>query len=373
MALLFMDSFDHFTGVTIPSGAGGDVLDKWTWWITGNTNWDLSGIYVGTGRHGSSGLRFRVDGAGFGGSIFVKSVTPGDNTIIVGLGVNSVSPFSYIINSGTDPASSSSGCLLSVWSGSTAQCWVQLTQGGVLQVYRGTTPIPGAVTSIGLSQNTWAFVEILLTIHNTAGVITIKIDGQTALNLTSQNTRNGTTNDYNSFRLGGFNSGSNLVIDVDDLYVLDGSGAAPRNTFLGDSRVDPRFTMTPAGATSAWTPTGASPNWECVNDTPTPNDDTDYNATATVGAVDTFTMQDAPVSGVTIYGVQHCLNMKKNDVGPCTVAPVIRHGGTDLPGTAVPMSTSYGYKLQIAPEVAPGVAWTEANFNAAEFGYKRVT
>ena len=72
--------------------------------------------------------------------------------------------------------------------------------------------------------------------------------------------------------------------------------------------------------------------------------------------------------------MQHCLSLKKTDAGVCTVAPVIRHSGVDYPGAAITPGTSYAYGLAIAA-TNPGTsaAWTEAGFNAAEFGYKRVS
>jgi hypothetical protein len=85
-------------------------------------------------------------------------------------------------------------------------------------------------------------------------------------------------------------------------------------------------------------------------------------------------VQDAPVAGAAIYGVQHCLNLKKMDAGTCTVAPVIRHSSTDYVGANLSPGTTYAYGLQIAA-TNPGTsaAWTETDFNNAEFGYKKTS
>jgi hypothetical protein len=133
--------------------------------------------------------------------------------------------------------------------------------------------------------------------------------------------------------------------------------------------VDARF-PTAAGATTGWTPsTGA--NWAAVDDA-APNDDTDYTSAAAAALTDTFVTQDAPVAGATIYGVQHCLAVKKSDAGFATIAPVIRHGTTNYPGADLAPGTTYAYALSIAA-TNPGTSaqWTEAGFNAAEFGYTR--
>ena len=92
--------------------------------------------------------------------------------------------------------------------------------------------------------------------------------------------------------------------------MLDGSGPAPFNDFLGDVRVDARY-PTAEGANSAWTPLSGTDNALMVDDpgppyTPGggPDDDTTYNSTLTVGAVDTHVIQDAPVTGAVFYGAQ---------------------------------------------------------------------
>jgi hypothetical protein len=159
-------------------------------------------------------------------------------------------------------------------------------------------------------------------------------------------------------------------VDYDDLYVLDGSGPAPRNDFLGDCRVDVRL-PTAQGNSHAWTPTPVVDNALNVDD-PAPDDETTYNATTTVGATDTLVVQDAAVAGGTLFAVQLSLNQRKTDAGTCTIAPVVRHAGVDYPGAGLNPGTTYVYG--VTPyNTNPGTAaaWTEADFNAAEFGYKR--
>jgi hypothetical protein len=222
---------------------------------------------------------------------------------------------------------------------------------------------------------TYTFIEWKVTIHATAGTVDIRVNGVSVLSLTGQNTRNTVNTAWNVFQLGWADAVANTVsstnrnIDYDDLYVLDGTGSVPWNAFLGDIRVDPR-NMTAAGATTGWTPLSGS-NWDNVNDT-APNDDTDYTTTATVGATDTFVAQDAPSPGAAIYGIQHCLSMKKTDAGTCLVAPIVKlSGGSDTPGTDIAPGTTYAYGLQVAMTKPGGGNWTEADFNNAEFGYKR--
>src|SRR5262252_3237638 len=63
----------------------------------------------------------------------------------------------------------------------------------------------------------------------------------------------------------------------------------------------------------------AGSNFQNVDDA-TPNADTDYNQ-ATGVATDTFVVQDVPVTGAILYGVQHCMITKKSDAKAATIAP----------------------------------------------------
>jgi hypothetical protein len=71
--------------------------------------------------------------------------------------------------------------------------------------------------------------------------------------------------------------------------------------------------------------------------------------------------------------VQVVLVAKKSDAGVCAVAPVIVHGGTEYEGGSFNPSTAYAYRV-VPYSVNPGTgaAWTQSDFNAAEFGYRRV-
>jgi hypothetical protein len=366
MALVFMDSFDHY--------ATADVLEKWTTQLDpGNTGFDNSGI-AAVGRHGSNGYRLSTSASG---SQNTKSLNvtlgPADNTLVAGFAFRSVSAFALNQANANPNISAGAGgasAILLVRKASADQCWIRLDPAGTLTVFRGGT-ILGA-TTVALTVNTFVYIEVKILVAPSGGTVDIRFNGASVLSLTAQNTANSGVNGWNEFRFGcvGSTGGSQpLEWDYDDLYILDGSGSAPWNTFLGDCRVDARLATAPGNA-AAWTPsTGA--NWQCVDDIP-PNDDTDYVSATASGVTDTFVTQDAPVSGAVIYGVQHCLNMRKTDAGLCSVAPVVRHAGTDYVGGNLNPGITYACWRGVQPtNPGTGAQWTEAGFNAAEFGYKR--
>jgi len=359
MALLFLDSFDHY--------ATADLSQKWT--SISSSGSGTVAIGSAAGRRGSNSLRFGNAASTDSETFFVqKVVAAGDATAIAGCAV--LVPNNTVGTLGM--------ALAQFKDGATVQVTLRLVNDGRLAVVRG--PNTGGSTVLGTSTaaiafGAFAYIEWKVLIHPSAGTVDVRVNGVSVLSLTGQNTRNSAASQWSSLVLGVADSGPTTTtftatsIDYDDLYVLDGTGAAPWNTFLGDVRVDVRL-PTGAGATTGFTPsTGA--NWQNVDDA-TPNGDTDYNSASSSGLTDTFVVQDAPVTGAAILGVQQCLNMKKTDASTCTVAPVIRHVGVDNVGTSLAVGTTYAYGLAVAQtNPGTGAQWTEAGFNAAEFGYKR--
>jgi hypothetical protein len=360
MALLFMDSFDHYTTA--------DLLDKWsaTTLLSGGT----IGINSGTGRRGSNSLRIGSGGTTSAACAVRRVLAGGDATAILG--------FAFLLPAGS--MGTAGVTIAAVHDGGTTQVTLRLNADYTLSVLRGpnaASPTILGTSTAAVSAASFVYIEWKTLIHPSVGTVDVRVNGAPVLALTAQNTRISAVSQWTGCTLGTPENLSSSWLptvhtaDFDDLYVLDGTGAAPWNTFLGDVRVDARL-PTGAGATTGWTPL-AGANWDAVNDT-APDDDTTYTSTSTVGVTDTFVTQDAPVVGATIYGVQHCLNLKKMDAGACTVAPVIRHSGVDYPGAAISPGTTYAYGLAIAAvNPGTGATWVEADFNAAEFGYKRVS
>lgn len=357
MALLFMDSFDHYTST--------DLLEKWT--TSSATSGNGLAIAAGGGRRGSSSFRWANSlNSGLALAAIYKQLVPADATCVAGFAV--LVPTAFVGTAGLQIAV--------IRDGSTNQVSLRVNQDFTLSVCRGAHngTVLGS-TSAALSAATYYFLEWKVLIHPSAGTVDVRINGVSALSLTGQNTRNSASSQWSTVALGVVDGVANSYLSgtqqvhYDDLYVLDGSGSTPWNDCLGDCRVDVRL-PTAAGAAAGWTPsTGA--NWQNVDDA-APNDDTDYNAAATVGLTDTLVVQDAPVVGAAIYGVQVNLSVKKTDAGTCSLASVVRQGTTNLAAPAQNPGTTYAY-LRTVYQVNPHTSaqWTETDFNADEFGYTR--
>lgn len=155
--------------------------------------------------------------------------------------------------------------------------------------------------------------------------------------------------------------------NVQDIYVADSTGPAPRNTFFGDVRVV-QTVITGAGSSSDFAPTGAVTNWQAAaQSAPTPA--TIYNSSTTVGATDLYTAAALPADLGVIFGVQVDATMYKADAGARTATSVIKSGAVVAKGDS--------HALEVAPitysdvfnvDPATGVGFTAAGVNALQFG-----
>lgn len=336
MALRFVDSFDHY--------ATADIVKKWSTVSSSPT------ISAGNGRRSTASLRIAT-----GVVQYVGLNLTAQPTWILGfaLRMGTVNSFNSQIMQWFDNASAQ------------VELWMLTT--GALSIVRAGSATLGTVTSPLLTAGTYNYIEWAVTIHPSAGTSELRINGTSVLSLTGVNTRATANSSANILRFGyPTGSGSIYTWDYDDVYICDGTGSAPHNTFLGDCRVDTLF-PTSDGTSQQWTPSTAGTHYTLVDET-APNT-TDYVASNTVGHRDTYGMQDLSAMTGTIYGVQLNLAALKNDAGARSVKPLLLSGASEALGAATALSTSQTYTLHMqTTDPATGVAWTESGVNAAQCG-----
>lgn len=365
MALLFLDSFDHY--------ATADLLRKWTQ-VPTSAQVTVDPVIGAYGRRSTSGLRCAVSGSTTQARCPVVTLPASGSTFGCGFAFTPTGAFNDLTtgtNGASSFANSASNALMAVRYQGTGMFWIRVNTDGTLSVYSGTSVLGTSVSAI--SPGTTYYVELKVVIHASTGTVDLEVDGSSWLSLSNQNT--GSTA-WNEFFLGKCRAGSAKTWDFDDVYVFDGITSDANNQvvdLLGDVRVD-ALVPNGVGATSGWTPSGGSPlpdNYECIDDA-TPNDDTDYVSTSTLNAIDTYAFPDAPVVGATVLGIQVCSCERRETVGSSQTAGVLRTGGTDYPATAVGNPSTYAYNRGL---------WTlnpsdqsvidDTDFNAMEFGIKK--
>jgi hypothetical protein len=345
MALRFIDSFDHYQD--------GQIMAKWTT----RSNPGFHVIQVGTGRCGTNCLAMSS-----GGSV---SLTKG----IPFSGLVGIAGFALMVEN--QVFASSRFLEFNCGGGSGVNIRVyRLTDGSIsveradnVPVTLGTTPPD--VTRVG----GWYYIEVRVVIDAVAGEVQVHVNGVEQLNLAGIDTLSA----VGTLTLTAITivASQSFIYRIDDLYVLDDSGPAPNNTFLGDVRVE-YLQPTADGTHQDWSLVGAAAHWEAVDDGDTPDDDVSYIHTATVGQIDTEVYENTGLPAGTIFGLQLGLYARKTDSGFREVTPVVLHGGVVFAGTAhAPSFASYTYLIEMYnTNPGTGVAWTIPDVNNAEYGVR---
>ncbi len=123
------------------------------------------------------------------------------------------------------------------------------------------------------------------------------------------------------------------------------------------------------GATNAWDPSGATNNWECVDEVPPYDDDGTYAYTTKNNKRDSYNLQDhttgsGTISNVRVYARARTLPPAK------TLAIEIVVGGITYTGAIQTMTTSYvDYLEDWGQNPNTIAAWTWADIDALEAGF----
>lgn len=346
MALLFIDSFDHYVSTELLV----TITKKWQQGAPSTQ----TGAY---GRNGTNGLKLIHTS---GTNSFVRKTLPAPKTtVIIGAGVR------FINTGGLTPQDP---VVFSFVENGVTQVDVRFNQNtNLLYVTRnGTTLATGTTT---LLYGVYYHIEFKATINTSTGSYTLRINELQELTASGVNTQGTAAAVVDSIQLGALQFNTFNEVDYDDLYVCDSLGGV-NNDFLGDCRVQCLFPES-AGATSGWTPLSGQ-NYTNVDDV-TPDDDTTYVSTGVAGTIDTYAMNDLAATTGSVKGVQTVVSARKDDAGTRTIAPVIRIGATNYAGNNQNIMTTYSMFLQqydVSPATA--AAFTISEVNAMEAGEKLV-
>lgn len=266
------------------------------------------------------------------------------------------------------PASNTS--FMQVWGSQGRHLSFQVTSNGAIRITNSTVEIAISADDV-VVDDVFQYYEFKFTIDPTTGIVEARVDGVEVLNETSQDTFNdGSELAYGIiFRCPAISNGHR----IDDVYILNDSGGAPYNDFLGDIRVD-ALLPTGDGALSQFdTATPSSNHWENVDDNPA-DDDTSYNESATANDEDLFTFPALPVitPAHTVFGVKVVATLNKSDAGIQDFRMVCRPDATSFDsGTDLPCQTDFRFHEHIFEEDPDASApWTTATIDASEFGVK---
>jgi hypothetical protein len=250
---------------------------------------------------------------------------------------------------------------------------------GHFQFYlgNGTGTTIGSASATGLiAINTFVHLQTKMVIGASgAGSLTLYVNGSataaiTATGVTTQSTANTWVSGFQ------FNSATGANYNVDDWWMLDNSGSAPFNTYLGIIQVREEAPSANSGVTGGrnnFTPTNpTNVNWSNVGTTPAVA--TKYNADGTVGDWDMFVFPPLPSNVASVLAVTALALLLLDAAGARTVAlncsAVSGGTPTDSLGSAFTPATSATLYMQNYPLDPHSASWTVANAGSAELGLK---
>lgn len=337
--LRWLDSADHYT----------TMLDKYDGWFNAS-------IAAGGGRFGDNAILFG------NADHYVEKVFDAQPTWIAGM--------SWYANHNTFGDGQP---MFILYDGGSKQVDIRHIQAGTLCQFRATRNGTTLGTStFALRQLRSYYLEIKVTIDNTVGVVEIKVDGTTILNLTGIDTQATGNASADSVRWGG-DGGSTRSLHVSDIYLLDGTGSAPNNTFWGDTRVQAIFPNGNGNSSQFVGSDADSTDNYLLVDEITPNSDTDYVESSTVTDKDTYAFGNVAATAGPVNGLQILPFARKTDAGVREIASVARLGTTEDDSADETLATSYAYYPDIRELDPDGNPWTISNVNASEFGVKVTT
>lgn len=320
------------------------ITNKWT-------SYNAGGISTSTKRTGNASLYLDDNW-------WISLTLANQDTLIVGVAIKftNATPFVGGLS------------FIELFDGSSAQCSIGLNTAGKLVAFRGK--YDGTTLGTGstiFSNSGFYYVETKIKLNGSTGTVEVRVNGNSSpeINLSSQNTIT-TANAYaTSVRLANSNGGNAAGrIYLDDVYICDTTGSR-NNSFLGDFQVY-AFKPNGAGNYSQFTPSAGS-NYQNVDDGPSHDSDSTYNSSSTNGNIDSYTMENLPVSG-TVRSASVIGVLRKDDVGARNAALGCRSNTTDSVGSDIVLSNGYAYYTNPEMETDPATTtdWTTSGIDALE-------
>jgi hypothetical protein len=214
----------------------------------------------------------------------------------------------------------------------------------------------------------WHYVEFQCVIHDSTGSFSAKFDGAeiAGLTQTSQETIFGSGNAFaNGIRLNGIVASPATKCFFDDFYIANGDAPGVQ-AMLGDMKIDALFPRADGNYEELTTSSGTD-SFALINELPPTTDDSTYIESNVVNEKSSFSMDEA--GNFTIHGVQHTVFVRKTDVNRRKMKHLTRVSGNDYKGDLVRMGSVYTMKTKMW-ETNPknGSPWIASEVNGAEFG-----
>jgi hypothetical protein len=344
MAIVLIDGFDVYNGVQSNIGL--------------QANWNCLNstlLSMQPGRFGGQAVKVAFESGSSNDAPSMYKVFTGATSCTVGFAL-----YTDVLNAEYVAAAGSNVVLR---SGLTDYVNIFFNAVGGITVKRATTELGSSVPGLFTSDN-WYFIEIETVISDTVGRVTVYVNGASVLNLTNQDTKNGTATTVDNVE---FMSGAEYLSQggtywYDDLYVTD------TGTKLGESRVE---TLYPNADTAVkqWTPLTGTENYAMVDEAQCDGDTTYVYASST--ATDNYDFGNLSDNPSAVRAVQAVTFAKKTDTATRNLYLQTVSGATTSDGPAIPLLSTYtrfNRIMETDPNTA--AAWTYPDVNTVKGGPK---
>jgi hypothetical protein len=251
-----------------------------------------------------------------------------------------------------------------------AQISLRFNNNGSISVTSGSNTL-GSTAPFLININTVFFLETYFKIDSATGAVTMVLNGNPTpiFSVTGVGTAANTGN-LPVTQFGYSLAPANVHLYFRDIYIHDGTGAAPFDTFLGPGGCE--YLPPIANVAAQFTPNGNTNNYQNAAETP-PNPTVDYNSSSTVGQSDTFTIAPLPSNVQRVFGVKLFDYSYKNDTGSRALQKSLKSGAASAIGTENYLNMTAVVTEDIfVVDPNTGALFTPAAVNALTIGYEVV-
>jgi hypothetical protein len=274
----------------------------------------------------------------------------------------------------------------------TPQISIRVETTGHVSAYQGPSLTSAAGTLLGTSTNAvitgaWQHLESKIFIDASAGTVIVKVDNFIVLSLTAVNTQTSSNNYATSAMLHHAELGAS-VVNLANYYVLDTTGAAPYDDFIGPQNVTTHDPIS-NGSNINFTPLNA-PNFSQVNEVaiigntnfanPIPDGDASYNFSINSASdiVETFNLTG--FNALSSNNAIQVIVWAKSTVASGTrqIKATLYKGSTAYKGSTFNVTDNTQYipfvdkTSFLLVDPASSTPWTAALANTYQFGYTNV-
>lgn len=342
MTILLIDGFDVYNGVQSNIGLQAN-------WNCANTSY----ITMQTGRFGGQAMSIAPNTSIAGTSASAYKAFTGVSTCSFGFAL-----YTDVLNSTwTD----TTAWQVALRNSTTNHVNILFNAVGGITAKRDTTELGSTAPGLFTVDN-WYYVEFEVVISDTVGRVTVYVNGTQVLNLTNQDTKNGTTTTADNIIFQDGTATAHGTYWYDDFYLTD------TGTKLGESRVE---TLYPNADTAVkqWTPLTGTDNYAMVDEAQCDGDATYVYASA--AATDNYDFGNLSDNPTAVRAVQAVTFAKKTDTATRNIYLQTKSGATTSDGTAQALLSTYTrFNRIMETDPNTSAAWTYTAVNAVQGGPK---